>query len=251
MSAQLTGPAVGGVLLVVTHIFLIPAIVYTALRRMPVDVTVLTMLLLASTLYHSCQAGWFCETSLSDHRVADHSAVYIVLVWIFLSMAAGIRMDVRYAILLGLIFLLIFFNERLYQSFVFAAILVTALILYALVALCFIGLPLRRFDVIFGVCILALFGTGFALHLVGSDPSSPNYWWAHSLWHVFAMIAIVLFVIMRDNYYLFGLHHEFAPWKRPRLGPYTWEKGDDRFFDYHLTRPSSRPTGKVLETSAI
>lgn len=231
----------GAALLVVTNVFLIPAIVYSAMRRMPVDATILSMLLLASTLYHACQAEYFCETSLSDHRLADHSFVYITLTWLFLSMASGVRMDVRYSILLGIIFILIFFNERLFQSFAFAGILLATFVLYALVGLFWIGLPLRRFDVIFGLIILVLFGAGFALHLVGSDPDSANYWWAHSLWHVFAMCAIVLFLIMRDNFYILGLHHEFAPWKRrgPRLGssPYTWERGDPRFFAWHLKHP--------------
>lgn len=239
--STLAGPPIGGVLLVVTHIFLLPAIVYALIRRMPVDATVLSMLLLASSLYHSCLAGWFCEISLSDHRVADHTFVYVTITWLFLTMAAGMRMDVRYSILLGIVFILVFFNEHLFESFAFAAILFATFLLYGLVGLFWIGLPLRRFDVIFGFVILVLVGAGFAMHLVGAKPSSPNYWWAHSLWHVFAMIAIVLFLIMRDYFYILGLHHEFAPWKRrPRLGPYTWENGDPRFWSYHLRKPPRR-----------
>ncbi len=178
-------PAVGAVLLVVTHIFLVPAIVLVAYRGYSVDFTVLVMLLVASVLYHSCLAGWFCEVSLSDHRTADHSMVFITLTWLYLTFCAGIRIDVRFSVLLGIIFLLIVFNERLFRSFVFAGFLVLFFVVYAIVALFWIKLPLRRFDVIFAFLILGLFVVGFVLHLIGGDANDSNYWWAHSLWRTF------------------------------------------------------------------
>lgn len=232
-------PTVGAVLLVITHVFLIPAIVLVAYRGYPVDVTVLLMLLVASILYHVCLAGWHCEVSLSDHRVADHSMVYITLTWLYLTFCAGIRLDVRFSVLLGIIFLLIVFNERLFRSFVFAGLLLAFFVLYAIVALFWIRLPLRRFDLIFACMVLGLFVAGFVLHLIGGDANDKNYWWCHSLWHIFAMVAIGLFLLLRDGFILTGLYREIAYWKhsydgRIQLGPHTFKNTDPRFFDYRI-----------------
>lgn len=184
-TTALVGPAVGAILLVVTHIFLLPAIVYTAIRGYAVDITVLLMLLTASTLYHSCMAGYFCcDVSLADHRLADHSMVYIALTWLYLTLCPNIRWDVRFSVLLGIIFIIIVFNKRLFQSFVFMAMLLSFFVIYGILAIFWARLPLRRFDILAALLVAGLLVSGFVLHLVGGSPDNHNYWWAHSLWCV-------------------------------------------------------------------
>lgn len=189
-------------LLVLTNLILWIAIVYDVWKAHFTEATVIFLLFLASTLYHMCQGGWWCASSLWEGQATDHVFVYATIAWIFLTFWV-LTPDIRFSLFLVIIFLTILFISEATDSFVFLAFFIWFFVLFALFRVVGVGEPIRRYDIALIVVAGLLVGAGFALHLVGDSADSSQYWWAHSLWHVFAMLGIFVVILIRDGAYIF------------------------------------------------
>lgn len=188
--------------LVLTNLILWIAIVYDVWKAHFTEATVIFLLFLASTLYHMCQGGWWCASSLWEGQATDHVFVYATIAWIFLTFWV-LTPDIRFSLFLVIIFLTILFISEATDSFVFLAFFIWFFVLFALFRVVGVGEPIRRYDIALIVVAGLLVGGGFALHLVGDSADSSQYWWAHSLWHVFAMLGIFVVILIRDGAYVF------------------------------------------------
>ncbi len=76
--------------LVLSHVALFPAILYSYWRRLFVETALLIAVLVASTAFHVCQVGWFCfGLDLHALQLSDHFMVYTALLWFALYFAGA------------------------------------------------------------------------------------------------------------------------------------------------------------------
>ncbi len=90
------------------------------------------------------------------------------------------------------------------STFAFAVFLGWFAVLFAALRVLAFGEPLRKYDIALILITVLLLGGGFALHLVAGGVDDSKYYWAHSLWHVLAMLGLFLVVLIRDGAFIFS-----------------------------------------------
>ncbi len=189
-----TEPLYGGVLLVLSNLVLVPAIILALYFRDLVTATILFLMFIVSTLYHICEANWYCMVSFFGHQTADHVMVYTLLFWVFIVGTTRYR-NVQFSMLLINIASLVVFAVVTTQTFYFGILYVAFFIAWVIVSWAGFGMPPKPYDIGLIVIAVVLASSGFGLHLAGDDPGDSNYWWAHTLWHLFAMVAVIVLLV--------------------------------------------------------
>ena len=191
-------------LLILTNLVLLIPILWTLWHAHFVDATVFFLLFLASTLYHVCQGDKdMCVSSLWETQASDHVWVMAVIGWLILTFWV-FNQDVRFSLFLCILFLAIINVVMVVSTFAFAVFLGWFAVLFAALRVLAFGEPLRKYDIALILIAVLLLGGGFALHLVAGGVDDPNYWWAHSLWHILAMFGLFLVVLIRDGAFIFS-----------------------------------------------
>ncbi|KKM01734.1 hypothetical protein LCGC14_1791470 [marine sediment metagenome] len=197
-----------GVALVLSNLAIVPAIVKALWLQQIPEAAVLSVVLVVSSVYHVCQAGFACvlDIEFETLQLADHFFVFSALMWIVL-LFVGIELEFRVALFVWLQLLLLpllleFMRNEWFGPVAIGVVVVLVVLLLALVVR---GVPhFNRTNMLIAAVLLAV---GFALHLLAGDPlpptraadggdgepelvSQPRYSWFHVPWHVFAMAAV-------------------------------------------------------------
>jgi hypothetical protein len=179
-----------GWLLVFSNVTLVLVIVYLAFLRDVVTPLLLINTLIASSCYHACRAGFFCEFMYDYHMTWDYLSVYIPIAWMITYL--GIH------------------NPQLHIFAFFLSFLVTVPIVLSgvsreLIPLFGIGVPivisfnhamLRKHRMFYHLpfailtFIFAIIAGAFMFLFPHRD-----YGWAHACWHFFSMLSAFSFAI--------------------------------------------------------
>jgi hypothetical protein len=179
-----------GFLLVFSNVALVPVIVYLALCRDVVTPVLLINTIIASSCYHACRAGFFCETLYDFHVTWDYISVYIPITWMITYLGIHNPQLHIFAFFLSLLITIPFVLSSFNRAFL---------------PLVGIGVPivisfnhamLRKHRMFYNwpfaiaTFILAITAGAFMFAFPHSD-----YGWAHSLWHLFSMLSAFTFAI--------------------------------------------------------
>jgi hypothetical protein len=223
-------PIYGGVFLVITNIVLIPAILIALLiGRDLVTATILFMMFLVSTFYHICEAGWYCMVPLDTLQASDHIMVYTLVFWVFLIGTTRYR-DIQFSLLLVNTAALVVFVAVSTHTAFFGAFYVAFFIAWIIVSYAGFGIPPKPYGI--GLLLIALMLTLFGLipFFIGGDPGDSNYWWTHSLWHFFVILAVIFLLLALYGESLWKWYHEIRgdrprTWRPPfGTAPKSWPK---------------------------
>lgn len=204
--------AIDAVLLVGSNIALLPAIVYAYSLGLAPELSVLAAVFVVSSVYHLCQTDVVCllgvHFSVFQHQ--DHFFVYGALVWIVLYLI-GLRLPQRFAVFVWIQALLFPLILEFMSAWWFSGLVVGIVVLSAVLLVAIVTRSIPRYNLFSLVAAVVLTAAGFALHLVGGDPSPPSetggsankkYTIFHSLWHVLVMLAIYYVIDLRHGHSL-------------------------------------------------
>ena len=230
-----------GIALVLSNLAIVPAIWLTYRKMLYVETTILLVVLAASTAFHVCQVGWFCF-GVEPHalQITDHFSVYTALIWFSLYWVEAperTRTALTVAtMIVSLPVIITFIGTLASGAFVIALAIVITLSALACVVSANGGLFINCGA--FAAAVILL-GVGVVLHVVGGDFGDENWKYpvAHSLWHVFAMLA--LFFVVAIPYPDGAAVHA---WRSP--GDHSRVKGARR------TRASPPPPHSLLPSSS-
>ena len=184
--------------LVLSNLAIVPAIWLAYRKMLYVETTILLVVMAASTVFHVCQVGWFCF-GVEPHalQITDHFAVYTALIWFSLywvGAAERTRTALTIAtMILALPVIITFIGTLVSGAFVIALAIVITLSALACIVSANGGLVINCGA--FAATVILL-GLGVVLHVVGGDFGGDNWKYpiAHTLWHVFAMVALFFVV---------------------------------------------------------
>lgn len=212
--AMWNGDLVGGLLLVFSNLALLPAILWLARRGDFASAAVYLGTFTASMMYHSCRAFELCLYRYEWHKQTDYLFVYRAIVWTLTSLGLRAGGSINYQLHIFLFFVL---SDVVY-------FLVVALGDSGLLPLFGIGLPLctviwynrsvgnrmfyNRPWTLAGFATVVLSGIFmFAL-------PTRFYAAAHTLWHIFSMLSVYMFLRASDPTSIDGMQHEHEKKKR-------------------------------------
>lgn len=189
--------------LVLSHVFLLPALYLTWKRRLAPEASLIVGVLIASTLFHMCQVELFCFwLDLHALQLTDHFMVYTALLWFSLYAIKGVGKRLRISIVFAVMAIELPIIATYMGKLVDGAIVIAATIIITTVV--FLSVWHRRGRPKFNwsellVAVLAI-GIGVVLHVVGGDYGE-NWLYpaAHTAWHITAMTALYYFVKVRSN----------------------------------------------------
>ena len=195
-----------GLFLVLSNLALIPAVIYCLAKKKWVLCIIFSRLLLVSTFYHICQAGYYCfSVTLEALRTSDHFFVYMSLTWLVLYLLGlPIVLKLIVSIVVEMIALpaLVAYID---SWWVLGTILIMlAAVILITMAIRFAKSPARlkklmRIDILDTIMAVTLISLGFVFHILAGEPGSYRYGWAHALWHVFAMLGMFFVLEMKDG----------------------------------------------------
>jgi hypothetical protein len=188
-----------GGLMVVSNVMLVPAIVLCFRRGYAMDLALTVMMLLASGLYHACDAGWGCIEELHQHRIQDHFMCNSMLSWFVLTLV-GVPYTQRSTILTLIMCTYALFADRWIDSLLFPAALGGFFVVYALARFLGMGRTLARLDVSDMAIAACLFVLAYVPYTAVDPADGPTtYALMHSLWHLLSMPAIYFTIEARDG----------------------------------------------------
>jgi hypothetical protein len=187
---------------VATNAAIVPAIVYAWRVHAEDGAALFTILWVVSSLYHFCQAGFWCVFRFETLQRADHFFVYTAITWTVVY-AAGLvykhlsrwRNAVVYAVQAVLFPLLLQYAHRWWFCVIVAATIVSV---FTLAAVSVYRGAWPKFDVGALIIATALLAPGFAIFYIEGEPDSDAYPYTHGAWHVLAMLGI-FFVLRIPN----------------------------------------------------
>lgn len=187
-----------GLFLVCSNLALVPAIVVAFNRQLIPETTILICMILVSSIYHFCQAGFVCIWNFQTLQIWDHFTVYTTLMWMVLYFL-GITTKQKVTFFMTYITLLIPLVLIYMHSWYLSIALLCGIGFISLVVMIFYlkGFPKCDWFDLFTAAVLII--GGFFFFIYSGDPGSRNYWWGHSLWHICAMFAIFFVIEIRDG----------------------------------------------------
>jgi len=195
--AQWDGNVLGGLSLVLSNIALVPAIWLLGLRNDTASGAVLVMTFVASVLYHSCRAGFFCLAEYRMHVLSDYLWVYIGIVWLVTSLPfrplkyagdAQLHALFFFVLVSPIVFCILFDVPHYYQPLVGLALPFAFVIVFSLLHNGNSRRRLFRRRTGTGWAIAAAVSLTLAGVFMYALPMS-TYAVSHTLWHVFSMLG--------------------------------------------------------------
>ncbi len=191
----------GAAALVFTHLAAVPAAVFLLKRHAWTTLTVLSVAVIISTAYHVCQVGWFCFGSdVRAFQISDHFTVYFAVTW-FLLWGSGAPERVVTSATFGIVGLVLPLIIGKPDSWVSGILIISAGVV-AFLACYTIYTRIRGKSTVNWLPLLAagiLIASGVVFHVMAGDFSEDNtlYPIAHSIWHVFALLALYFAAMVR------------------------------------------------------
>lgn len=191
-----------GIILIGSNIALLPSIWYAANLGLIPEVAIISTVFTVSTIYHLCQVGFVCilDMEVGTFQLLDQFFVYSLFVWMTFYFI-GLELQYRFAILVLIQAILIPLLIEFSNTWWFAGIIIGIVAVVSLLLLSLVVRGLPRFNPVSLFVAILLLGIGFTLHVVGGEPFHPDsdlseqetisrYSWFHSVWHIFAMLAV-------------------------------------------------------------
>lgn len=193
-----------GLILVLSNIFITPAIYVSLYKKAYLLTSFLSATMLISTLYHFCTAEFYCLTNV--HAMAQWDFIFAMG-----SVAAGLEYLLAYdapryrgiAILeqrlsfiafFAIIILRVLIDREAYATFWWIAGITGFLILIKIICVDHFKLYIHDYN-------WPALVTGFLFILLGLGlffvTETDSYWWTHSLWHTLVFIGMAFFILGR------------------------------------------------------
>ncbi len=197
-----------------SNLALLPAILYARRLGLVPEAAILGAVLVVSSAYHLCQAGFVCilDIDFVTFQRHDHFTVYAALVWMTLYLV-GISLPHRFAIFIWIQVLLFPLVTEFMSAWWASGLVVGVTVVVAVILLVLVVRGFPNFNIPAVVAAVVLVAVGFALHVAGGDPTPPGettgadgsdltnhpYAWLHSAWHIFVMIALYYVIDFRHG----------------------------------------------------
>ncbi len=192
--------------LILSNVAIIPAILYSYVKRLWPETTLLTTVGIVSFLYHSCQANFYCivrdmcpgKTKYTTLQNSDEFFVNITIIWFimyFMRLPRNLSIAVVFAA--APVFLISIFTHGPDLLF----ILVGVILISGFSSIIYSILLYRHIKFSYPSAVIALIFLiiGFTIFYIGGDPDKPqNYGTYHSIWHILLMIAV--FFVLKTRY---------------------------------------------------
>ena len=188
-----------GLLLVISHVALFPAL-YLLVRRRRWDTAANFLgVFVASTLYHTCRAGFLCAFRFEQTKMADYFFVYRALIWAATYACCTppmfpqpeyrrkVRLALHNLLMLPFVLALLADYHSVWMKIVGAGV---PFGLAVLVSLSQWRQPFRRGG--WGAIMLAL---AFSGSVFGFLVPETVYNWCHTVWHFLSMLSMAAFVL--------------------------------------------------------
>lgn len=202
LQEQLNSTLAGALFLVISNIFIAPAIWISLYFSEVPSAIVYFNVLVASAMYHSCRAGFVCVVAYFDHRKLDYLFVYFAVLW---TLTTGLGKSHAISYQLRLLVFNIFILPvaiLIVGNYEGHSVQVVGGLLPALVMIVVAnnrGVPLFRRPV-WAALALVLGGTS-ALFMFALPHNT--YEWSHSVWHVLSMLALFCLIYSTKRRYDF------------------------------------------------
>lgn len=189
-----------GLALIVSNAPLIPSIIFSFFKRKYTLTCIYTVLYVASSLYHLCQADFYCITTFHNHQIIDHFFVYTAFTWtIFFLIRLNAELTISLITLIQFVLLLTIM--KWIDSWILAGVTIGSILLITLILVFIYGIPKGGTRDFIGALVLII--VGIVLHVLAGDPGDRNYPFYHSMWHILAFVAIYYVIETSDNESLF------------------------------------------------
>lgn len=188
----------GGLALVLSNLILIPTSLHALFMGHYSETVSVFVTFAISSLYHSCQANFFCVAPLNAMQICDHFFVYSCMAWI-LFFLMELQLQHRF---IGLLLIQAVMLPALMSSihkWWIALVLISFVVVFSLFILLVCMKEVPKFDTIELVIATVLLIGGFILHIFAGDPGEAGYAWKHSIWHILSMMAIFFAIEMKDG----------------------------------------------------
>lgn len=189
-----------GLILVLSNLFILPALWIATRMGYAMDSLIVATVFTSSTLYHACDAEWFCLVPLTQHRIQDHYTSNALVAWILLCIV-GVRFTERCSIFFVIMATYVLFAsdpKRLDPPFFLVGTIVFFALYIAARALGFRRYPPRLDPADMTVAILLLLAS-YVFFVAGGDPENGlRYVIMHSLWHAVSMPAVYFVIESRS-----------------------------------------------------
>lgn len=203
LQEQLNSNLAGSILLVISNLFLVPAIFESFEIGEEASAIVYFSLLVASSLYHACRSGLVCLVAYIDHRKLDYLFVYTAVIW---TLTTGLgrshaiplrrRLVVYYLFFLPVAIMIVGNYEGHWVQLVGGLLPGLTMVVIARMY----GVALFRRP---ALAFVALFFGGIAGLFMFIMPYY-TYEWSHSVWHIFSMLALAFLI------YSTRRHHRYV-----------------------------------------
>jgi hypothetical protein len=187
-----------GVALVISNVGLVPGISISLYYGLFPEAAIYSVVCFISTMYHLCQANFYCFYSFRTLQTSDHFFVFGLLVWTVLYFI-NLDISTRSIVFIVIQSLLLPAVIQYLESWWIGGILLAFMLIFTLVTLSMFTKRIPNLDLFDIIVILLLIGGGFFFHIYGGEPGSTKYWWAHSIWHFLGMLAVYFVIEMKDG----------------------------------------------------
>lgn len=191
-----------GIFLVISNLALIPAIDFALVRGQVSEMSIFIALLVTSSIYHLCQAGFLCLFTMSSLQMCDHFFVYGTILWMtlyFFDISFLYRFSVLILAQVLLLPSIISYSTTEGNDWYIILALVIFLVVFAFYAMVLYLDGLPRIDWKDFLVAVILIAIGLVLFVFAGEPGSPHYAILHSFWHIFVMVGIYFILELKDD----------------------------------------------------
>lgn len=188
-----------GLMLVLSNLLLLPTIALSLIEIYIIDFYYLMGLFSVSSVYHLCQADFYCIGPLENLQQADHVTVWSTLFWLYLT---TLDFDIRtlVGIQVGVERFFVVFSFLFVDTSIFPITFLVAGVCGYIIKIFVFKIPILKYDILFGAVGLLLFGVGLWFHLTAGPIRGREYAWKHLIWHILVFIAAFFLYLVRMGF---------------------------------------------------
>jgi hypothetical protein len=194
-----------GVFLILSNIGIVPAISLAITYDLIPEAAIYSVVCFISTVYHICQADFYCVYSFRALQTSDHFFVFGLLIWTTLYFI-GLDLTTKFTVFIIIQGLLLPAVIDFLESWWIGGVLLAFLLIFSLFVLSKFTKKIHKPSLVDFMTATVLIGGGFFFHLYAGEPGANRYWWAHSIWHLLGMLSLYFIIQMKSGK---GVLHNF------------------------------------------
>jgi hypothetical protein len=205
-------PSATDLYLLFSNVVIVIPIVYAFSRKLYAEASLLTTVGVISTLYHACQADFYCifNSNLKHHsndkllQYSDEFFVDTTVIWFILFF---LEFEIQYRIAVIFFVQPIFLLSVLSQSShtpTIVLVTIFGITFFALLRSIFLYKRIYA-ELESGIIALILLISGFVIFYLGGDDGINEYGTLHSTWHILLMLSLLFIIrtkVTFGRYYL-------------------------------------------------